>query len=131
MSDLARRTVITGAFAAGLLFALPAASDGPPRLGPEEIAALLSGNTAIGTWDRRLYRQYFAEDGRTLYKPNARPVEEGKWRVNPDTGAYESWWEQTGWTAYEIGIVGYGYVWIDSEGKTHPFEMRDGNRLDN
>jgi hypothetical protein len=52
----------------------------------------------------------------------------GKWRVNPETGQYDSFWDTIGWTAYTVLRTDHGFAW-QRDGKTYPFAVRDGRRL--
>ncbi len=63
----------------------------------DEIRKMLTGNTIQGTRYGDEYRQYFYEDGKTIYAPRNSKSAVGKWRVNEAENTYESWWERTGW----------------------------------
>ena len=99
------------------------------QLSASEIKALLSGNTAKGTWFGGHYRQFFESRGYTKYKPVDGPLEEGKWRVNTKTGNYESWWERSGWSNYKIVRINGQLHWKGANTEPQPFEMLPGNQL--
>lgn len=62
--------------------ATPAAT--PARLGTDEIAKLLAGNTATGiASDGRAYAAYFLPDGRVLFRTGA-TADSGTWRATSD-----------------------------------------------
>jgi len=114
--------------ALGLALGASAAHADPATLTAAEIDALLSGNTAVGDWNGTPYRQWFAENGITVYVPKGGRPDRGKWRVNPETDDYESWWEQSGWSRYGIARAGDTLLWVETSGKTHPFAVLEGNQ---
>ena len=97
-----------------------------------EIKQLLTGNTAVGRWVDHNYRQYFGDDGATIYaQENARSAL-GRWRINSAKNHYESWWERAGWGAgYAIVVKDDVYYWVSSVGGTEPqaFEVLPGSQL--
>ncbi|HSF95514.1 MAG TPA: hypothetical protein VLA52_10865 [Thermohalobaculum sp.] len=99
------------------------------RLTAAEIEALLSGNTIRGTWNGDLYKQFFSASGRTIYAPRHSRSTAGKWRVNPETDSYESWWEMSGWAAYGIIRDGDALFWTTESGPPQPFEVLPGEQL--
>ncbi|MFD0859748.1 hypothetical protein [Roseovarius aquimarinus] len=98
------------------------------RLGAAELEALLTGNTAEGVWDGTPYKSYFAPNGVTVYDPANGEALMGKWRINPNTGDYESFWDAIGWTAYAVMRTEQGYAW-GRDGKTYPFTITEGRAL--
>lgn len=97
-----------------------------------EIVELLTGNTAIGTWIDHEYRQYFDEDGQTIYAQKGQRSSLGRWRVNRTRDHYESWWERSDWGAgYSITLKDGVYYWVSSTGSTEPqaFEILEGSQL--
>lgn len=98
-----------------------------PLSGPE-VAQLLTGNTAEGVWNGTPYRSYFDPDGETIYVAKGSDPITGKWRVNPDSGAYESFWDTVGWTSYPVLRTDDGLVWIN-DGKAYPFSIVQGRDL--
>ncbi|MET4103822.1 hypothetical protein ABIE58_003269 [Roseovarius sp. MBR-78] len=100
------------------------------KLSGPEIEALLSGNTITGTWSGTAYRQYYAPDGTTIYVPEGGRADEGRWRTNPDTNDYESWWRSTGWTPYALVRVGEdAYAWINGD-RQEPFRVLPGRQIE-
>lgn len=112
------------AFAMGV--ALPATAQ--EVVPATELETLLSGNTIFGTWSGNEYTQYFREDGMTVYIPTGRQPDIGKWRVNPDTDQYESWWEQSGWARYTVIRTEDGYTWKREAG-SEPFTVQSGKHI--
>ena len=76
------------------------------KLSAQEIQNLLSGKTAIGQWDGKNYRQYFREDGITIYAQQGSRSSRGKWRVDTTENTYQSLWEVGGWTSYPVASDG-------------------------
>lgn len=97
-------------------------------LGAREVSELLSGNTAIGQWEGVQYRSYFGADGTTIYDPQNDEAQIGKWRVNRETGRYESFWDAIGWTAYAVLRTEDGFAW-ERKGQTYPFDVVEGRQL--
>lgn len=93
-----------------------------------EIETLLSGNTITGTWSGSEYTQYFDPNGITVYIPEGRQPDLGRWRVNSQTDQYESWWEQTGWTPYTVIRTNAGYAWKRENG-SEPFTVQQGKQI--
>ncbi|MDU8942279.1 hypothetical protein [Ovoidimarina sediminis] len=69
------------------------------RLTAAEIEALLSGRKITGAWNGKAYSQTFAATGHTVYIPKGGRPDAGRWRVNPETDSYESFWERSGWSS--------------------------------
>ena len=105
------------------------ANDDLERLSSEEISKLLTGNTAIGSWDGTKYRQYFSDTGTTIYAQEGTRSSTGKWRVNESENTYESWWERGGWSGYPVGRDGDKLYGISSSLPPQLFEMVPGEQL--
>ena len=113
----------------------PAIDDDPDDtlvlLSAEEIEVVLSGNTIIGNWVGEDYRQFFDANGITTY----RPVETGRdsigeWRVNVETGLYESLWnDRPPWEDYEVHQDGDTYFWTGQGVELSEFTVVAGNQL--
>ena len=95
----AARKVVLGL---ALLAAAPLAFAEDVSLTATEISDLLRGRTAIGIWQGTPYRQFFNEDGSTIYAPKDRRSTFGAWRVDPTSDLYESWWEGSGWETWDV-----------------------------
>ena len=93
---------LAAALATLFLAVAPAAAQAEPvRLSGAEIALALTGNTVDGLWGSTPYRSYFDASGVTLYQPEGRPAERGKWRADEAQDLYCSHWERSGWSCYE------------------------------
>lgn len=124
-----RRVLLSTLLSVALLpsFATRVAAE---QLTASEIKNLLAGNTIVGTWDGQQYQQYFAEDGTTVYVPAEGRRAEGQWRVDPDTGVYESWWISTGWTPYVmVDIRDDGYAWLNGD-RRERFTVKEGRQIE-
>lgn len=100
------------------------------KMSASEIEDVLAGNTIEGVWGGDRYHQYFAEDGETLYVPNDGKRAEGRWRVDPEQGIYESWWRSTGWTPYSmVDLPDGGYAWINGD-SMETFKVEEGRQIE-
>ena len=125
-----RRIFITAAAAgAATLTLVPGSVSAQERdMTAAEIKEMLSGNTIRGEWNGSAYTQYYAPDGATVYVPEGGKPDKGKWRVNPETDEYESWWRRTGWTPYAVVETADGPAWVDG-GDRWGFKVMDGKQL--
>lgn len=124
------RRVFSGLLAAPLIVAALPAPAAEVRLSAAEIEAVLAGNTIVGTWSGTPYRQYYGTDGSTIYVPEGRTPDEGRWRTDPETDMYDSWWESTGWTPYAlVRTEAGGLAWVNGD-KLEPFRVLEGRQLD-
>ncbi len=115
-----------------LLLSVGAVSADEKTLTAAEIERLLTGNTAVGRWVDHNYRQYFGDDGSTIYAQENARSSLGRWRINRAKNHYESWWERAGWGAgYSIVFKDDVYYWVSSVGSTEPqaFEVVSGSQL--
>lgn len=124
-----RRCFIVAVLATMLAPGLPVAA-APTSATAEEIASLLTGNTIVGTWSGTRYRQYFDANGTTTYSTEGGRSDDGRWRVNPDTNEYESWWRSTGWTPYLlVHTDDGGYAWVNGD-RLEPFDVLTGKQIE-
>ncbi len=117
--------------AALLAFATPVlAQPNAVQLDAAEVTALLTGNTAVGVWDGTPYRQYFGEDGVTLFaQPEARTTR-GQWRVDPESDEYQSLWPgDAEWEGLIVMIWMDEYYWLSRSTPPTPFEVVEGQQL--
>jgi len=122
--------MIRRAFLIGLLtLALPAHAQSV-KLKAHEIDALLSGNTAIGTWDGIAYRQYFAPDGTTIFaQDNARSTR-GEWRIDADKDEYQSLWPRdANWEGWFVMEWAGTFYWVSKKTPPTPFKLVEGEQL--
>ena len=103
----------------------------PRKLSAPEVRALLAGHTAVGSWSRARYRQWFAIDGSTIYAQWGARSAVGKWRVNDLSGDYESWWggDPDHWDAYWVLQDDKGLYWGGVGLDPVPFTLLDGQQL--
>jgi hypothetical protein len=98
------------------------------KLRGDEIAILLSGNTAVGIWEGHAYRQYFDADGTTIYAQDGGTSLRGTWRVDGDEyqsiGIIDEDWEGR-------FVMEYGgqWFWVSKTVPPTPFEVIEGNTL--
>ncbi len=88
------------------------------KLTAGQITEVLTGNTAVGVIGGKPYRQFFDADGRTWYVPDGEPADLGKWRSDPASNQYCSWWERGGWSCYDVFGEGNAIAWVTPDGKT-------------
>ncbi len=125
-----RRTLLA-LTAAIALFGFVPAQAGAGQLAAHEIKQLLSGNTIKGVWAGSNYTEYFSPEGQAIYIPAGGAPSEGKWRANPDTNEYESWWRSTGWTPYVIvKTTDGGYAFVNGDA-LEPFTVLSGKQIGN
>lgn len=121
-------------FNAAALCALALGSLGVPALAQEttmsadEIARLLTGNTAEGQWEGTAYKSYFAPDGTTIFVPANADALTGKWRVNEQSQELESFFDAVGWTGYAVRRTDAGFAWL-RDGKAYQFFVVEGRDL--
>jgi len=123
------RRVFIGFLIAVPLAATASAQAAPTKMSAEEIENLVSGNTIVGTWEGAAYQQYFAPDGTTVIVPEGGRPDKGRWRTDPETGDYESWWRSTGWTPYAMVRTAEGEpAWVNGD-RLEPFRVLDGRQI--
>ncbi len=122
------RLMSTVALAAGLLATTAAAQS--VKLTSEEIAALLTGNTAIGRWEGARYRQFFGADGVTIFAQEGARSARGKWRIDDTAEEFQSLWpgdaQWEGWFVMEYGGT---YYWVSKKTPPTPFQVLNGQQL--
>ncbi|MFT5064636.1 MAG: hypothetical protein ACJAXK_000743 [Yoonia sp.] len=119
-----RRTIFAGLLVA---LAMPVAAQSVKLL-DKEITVLLSGNTAVGTWEGADYRQYFDPDGTTIYAEQGSMPEYGEWRVQDDS--YGSIWpDDDDWESWFIMEFAGGFFWVSKTTSPTPFTIVDGDQI--
>ncbi|MEP1962125.1 hypothetical protein [Tateyamaria sp.] len=115
-------------FALALAVLAGAADAQSVKLRDNEIEALLSGNTAVGSWNGTPYRQYFDADGSTIFaQPNARSAR-GTWRVECEE--YQSRWPgDTDWEGWFVMEFSGDWYWVSKSTPPTPFEVLEGEQL--
>ncbi|WP_187430816.1 hypothetical protein ROLI_041790 [Roseobacter fucihabitans] len=117
-------------FALALCLMASASAAQSVKLSANEISLLLSGNTAVGSWDNVPYRQYFDPEGTTIFaQENTRSVR-GSWRVDVDRDEFQSRWpndaEWEGWFVMEYAGE---WFWVSKTTPPTPFAVVEGEQL--
>jgi hypothetical protein len=111
-----------------ILSAFALAQDAETKMTPEEFQKILSGNTMIGEWDSSSYRQYFSENGTTIYLSNG-SQSEGTWRI-ADDGKYCSVWPPSpAETCYTVTRRGEELIWYSGDNR-YPAIVVEGDQLE-
>lgn len=92
-----------------------------------DIEAALSGNTITGTWLGEPYTQFYDPEGVTTYLPESGRESQGLWRVNTETGQYESLWGGETWDTYDVLRDGDQWFWSGQGVELQPFTISQGN----
>lgn len=101
------------------------------KLQANEIDALLSGNTAIGTWNGAAYRQFFDPDGVTLYAQRDARTARGDWRVDAERDEYQSIWpREEDWEGWFVMEWNGDFYWVSKSTPPTPFRIEQGQQLD-
>ena len=100
------------------------------KLSGDEIRALLTGNTAIGRWQGAKYRQYFGNDGITIYAQEGARSTRGEWRIDNDLQEYQSIWPRDeAWEGWFVMSLGDTLYWVSRSTPPTPFQILDGQQL--
>ncbi|MGB7244093.1 MAG: hypothetical protein WBC93_18660 [Sulfitobacter sp.] len=121
-----RRDIIIGFIA---VLATPVSAQSV-KLQAHEIEALLSGNTAIGTWSGANYRQFFATDGSTIYAQEGQRSTRGRWRLDAANDEYQSIWPRDNeWEGWYVMEWAGDYFWVSKSTPPTPFRVVQGEQL--
>jgi hypothetical protein len=116
-------------FAALLMVATPLAAQSV-KLKSHEIAALLTGNTAVGVWEGVAYRQYFDAQGSTIYAQAEARSSVGKWRIDTKRDEYQSIWPRdSDWEGWYVMEYASEFFWVSKSTPPTPFKVLDGQQL--
>lgn len=122
-----KRRILLAALCA--VIAVPAAAQSV-KLKAHEITALLAGNTASGTWEGQKYRQYFGEDGVTLYAQDGARTARGAWRVDAERDEYQSQWPgDVDWERWYVMEYAGDFYWVSKSTPPTPFRLLPGEQL--
>ena len=100
------------------------------KLKAHEIDALLSGNTAVGTWEGVAYRQYFDADGSTIYAQKEARSTVGKWRIDSGRDEYQSIWPRDAeWEGWFVMEWNGDFYWVSKTTPPTPFRVLEGQQL--
>lgn len=98
------------------------------KLEAHEIAALLTGNTAIGQWEGTDYRQFFGADGATIHATEGARSARGEWRIEGEE--YQSRWPgETDWQGWFVMEYAGQWFWVSKTTPPTPFEVLPGEQL--
>lgn len=122
--------MIRRAFLLALLALATPAQAQSVKLQSHEITALLSGNTAVGTWEGTPYRQYFGTDGSTIYAQTEARSTVGQWRVDADLSEYQSIWPRDAdWEGWYVMEYAGDFFWVSKRTPPTPFKVLEGQQL--
>lgn len=100
------------------------------KLRASEIDILLSGNTAVGMWDGTPYRQYFGDDGVTIFAQDGARSARGEWRVDDALDEYQSIWpSDDDWEGWYVMEFAGDWYWVSKSTPPTPFQVLDGEQL--
>lgn len=115
-------------FALALVAFAGAAEAQSVKLQAHEIAALLTGNTAVGEWAGAPYRQFFGADGVTIYAQQGARSARGEWRVEGEE--YQSQWPgDANWEGWFVMEYAGQWFWVSKSTPPTPFEILPGEQL--
>ena len=111
------------------LVAAPASAQSV-KLKDHEIEALLTGNTAVGFWEGQSYRQFFGDDGVTLYAQDGARTARGEWRLDAERDEYQSKWPgDADWEGWYVMEYAGDFFWVSKSTPPTPFRMLPGEQL--
>ena len=100
------------------------------KLTSEQISELLSGNTAVGKWEGARYRQFFGEDGVTIYAQEDARSARGEWRIDEERDEYQSIWPRDAeWEGWYVMEYAGAYYWVSKATPPTPFRVLPGEQL--
>ena len=100
------------------------------KLTAAQISALLTDNTAVGTWQGQKYRQFFGDDGKTVYAQFATRSTVGRWRIDNNIDEYQSIWpNQKEWEGWYVMEYAGAYYWVSKATPPTPFRIEQGQNL--
>ena len=100
------------------------------KLSADEIEILLTGNTAMGVWEGVPYRQFFGEDGVTIFAHEGARSSRGEWRVDAEVDEYQSIWpNDTDWEGWYVMEFAGDWYWVSKVTPPTPFSVVDGDQL--
>lgn len=98
------------------------------KLRGNEIAILLTGNTAVGEWEGAAYRQFFGADGTTIYAAQGARSARGEWRIEGDE--YQSRWpNDADWRGWFVMEYAGQWFWVSKSTPPTPFKALQGQQL--
>ena len=107
----------------------PADAD-PSAMSQNEFRTLIEGNSIVGEWAGRPYRQFFDAHGRTTYVEKGAAATFGTWRIAED-GRYCSVWPPSPQeSCYSVQRDGDTLFWDAGGGKVYSSQVVPGQQLD-
>ena len=108
-----------------------AAAGEPTDMTAQEFRALITGNSIVGDWAGRPYKQYFAPGGGTDYVEKGKSMTHGRWRI-ADDGRYCSVWPPSAnESCYHVQRDGNTLVWhTDGTTDTYRSQVVEGRQVD-
>jgi hypothetical protein len=100
------------------------------KLTAPQITELLTGNTAVGKWDGKRYRQFFNADGKTIFAQKGARSSVGNWRVDAEIDEYQSIWpSEQDWEGWYVMAFSGRYYWVSKATPPTPFKIEQGQQL--
>jgi hypothetical protein len=112
-----------------LIFLASLARADGARLTAAEIAQALTGNTAVGEFRGKAFRQYFHNDGSTTFRRQGEGADIGKWRTT-ENDEYCAWWARNGWSCYWMSRDGATVTWHYEDKVAYPATIVPGEQMD-
>lgn len=117
-------------FVLPLVFLAASAQAQSIKLSASEIEILLTGNTAVGVWEGVPYRQYFGDDGVTIYAQDGARSARGEWRVDAEADEYQSIWaNDPDWQGWFVMEYAGDWYWVSRTTPPTPFSVLNGEQL--
>ncbi len=93
-----------------------------------EFQELIAGNTMIGEWAGKPYKQFFDMNHTTIYQEENSPPTQGTWRIN-EQGQYCSVWPPDPMeVCYDVTRDGDNLLW-ESDDDIYPATVVQGNQM--
>ena len=111
-----------------LLIGLAGIADAAEPMSQSEFQELITGNTMVGEWAGKPYKQFFNENLTTIYQEEDSPQTNGTWSIN-EQGQYCSVWPPNPKEAcYNVTRDGNNLLW-ESEDNVYPATVVEGNQM--
>ena len=100
------------------------------KLTSNQISKILTGNTASGKWDGKVYKQYFDVDGTTIIIKENDLKKIGKWKINDETEELSSKFSgDVDWQSWYIMEYSDDYYWVSKTTPPTKFNIEIGKNL--
>ena len=95
-----------------------------------QISKILTGNTASGKWDGKVYKQYFDVDGTTIIIKENDLKKIGKWKINDETEELSRKFSgDVDWQSWYIMEYSDDYYWVSKTTPPTKFKIEIGKNL--